>query len=226
MSADAGKDDQVIQHDAGPAGVVPEPGDSLEPMPPADASATSDSPERRELSFRTSGLSIQLEISGTADSRRLTGQLIPRQSAVVDIRHRAGVITVEADALGRFSAESIPSGAVSMRFRLGPPISTGWIALLIQPYPPADQPRAKDHQAPDASARWDSRRTGRRHPGCARRDHGNSAVTSSPCRLVIEARSASDRPCPGQAGQAARCGWGGRPGRDENRTKFLKDHGR
>jgi hypothetical protein len=136
MSADAGKDDQVIQHDAGPAGVVPEPGDSLEPMPPADASAASDSPERRELSFRTSGLSIQLEISGTADSRRLTGQLIPRQSAVVDIRHRAGVITVEADALGRFSAESIPSGAVSMRCRLGTPISTGWIALLTH-YSPA-----------------------------------------------------------------------------------------
>jgi hypothetical protein len=125
----------VIQHDAGPAGVVPEPGDSLEPTPPADASVTSGSPERRELSFRTSGLSIQLEISGTADSRRLTGQLIPRQSAVVDVRHSAGVITVEADAFGRFSADSIPPGAVSLRCRLGIPISTGWIALLIQHAP-------------------------------------------------------------------------------------------
>jgi hypothetical protein len=141
MSADIGKDDQVIQHDAGPAGVVPEPGDSLEPTPPADASATSGSPERRELSFRTSGLSIQLEISGTADSRRLTGQLIPRQSAVVDIRHRAGVITVEADALGRFSAESIPSGTVSMRCRLSNPISTGWVAFLAQVSPAARQGR-------------------------------------------------------------------------------------
>lgn len=141
MSADTGKDDQVIQHDAGPAGVVPEPGDSLEPTPPADASATSGSPERRELSFRTSGLSIQLEISGTADSRRLTGQLIPRQSAVVDIRHPAGVITVEADALGRFSAESIPSGTVSMRCRLSTPISTGWIAFLARVSPAARQGR-------------------------------------------------------------------------------------
>lgn len=139
MSADTGKDDQVIQHDAGPAGVVPEPGDSPEPTPPADASATSGSPERRELSFRTSGLSIQLEISGTTDSRRLTGQLIPRQSAVVDIRHSAGVITVEADALGRFSAECIPSGTVSMRCRLSTPISTGWIAFLAQVSPPPDK---------------------------------------------------------------------------------------
>jgi hypothetical protein len=136
MSADTGKDDQVIQHDAGPTG-VPEPGDSLEPTPPADASAVSCPPERRDLSFRTSGLSIRLEISGTADSRRLTGQLIPRQSAVVDIRHSAGVITVEADALGQFSAESIPPGAVSMRCRLGSPISTGWIALLTRHSPAA-----------------------------------------------------------------------------------------
>src|ERR1700689_4833566 len=129
MSADTGKDDQVIQHDAGPTGVVPEPEDPLEPTPPADASAAHGLPERRELSFRTSGLSIQLEISGTAESRRLTGQLIPRQSAVVDIRHSAGVLTVEADTLGRFSADSIPSGTVSLRCHLGPPITTGWIAL-------------------------------------------------------------------------------------------------
>jgi hypothetical protein len=135
MSADTGKDDQVIQHDAGPAGVVPEPGHPLEPTPPDNASAMSGSPERRELSFRTSGLTIQLEISGTADSRRLSGQLIPRQSAVVDIRHSAGVITVEADALGRFTAESVPPGAVSMRCRLGTPISTGWIALLTRHSP-------------------------------------------------------------------------------------------
>jgi hypothetical protein len=127
MSADTGKDDQVIQHDAGPTGVVPEPGDPLEPT--ADASAAHGSPERRELSFRTSGLSIQLEISGTAQSRRLTGQLIPRQSAAVDIRHSAGVLTVEADTLGRFSADSIPSGTVSLRCHLGTPITTGWIAL-------------------------------------------------------------------------------------------------
>src|ERR1700689_2533649 len=119
MSADTGKDDQVIQHDAGPTGVVPEPEDPLEPAPPADAFAAHGSPERRELSFRTSGLSVQLEISGAADSRRVTGQLIPRQSAVVDIRHSAGMITVEADTLGRFSAESIPPGTVSLRCRLG-----------------------------------------------------------------------------------------------------------
>ena len=82
--------------------------------------------------FRASGLTIELEITGGGDYRRLMGQLIPRQSAVVDIRHGQGVTTVEADTLGRFSAEDIPSGQISLRCRLGSdqaPIVTGWISL-------------------------------------------------------------------------------------------------
>jgi hypothetical protein len=90
-------------------------------------------PEWRQLSFRASGLTIELEITGSGDYRRLIGQLIPRQSAVVDVRHGHGVITVEADSLGRFSAEEVPFGQVSLRCRLGSdqaPIVTGWISLL------------------------------------------------------------------------------------------------
>jgi hypothetical protein len=90
-------------------------------------------PEWRQLSFRASGLTIELEITGSGDFRRLIGQLIPRQSAVVDIRHGHGVISVEADPLGRFSAEEVPFGQVSLRCRLGSdqaPIVTGWISLL------------------------------------------------------------------------------------------------
>jgi hypothetical protein len=82
--------------------------------------------------FRASGMTIELEITGGGDYRRLMGQLIPRQSAVVDIRHGQGVTTVEADTLGRFSAEDIPSGQISLRCRLGSdqaPIVTGWISL-------------------------------------------------------------------------------------------------
>jgi hypothetical protein len=77
-------------------------------------------------------LTIELEITGGGDYRRLMGQLIPRQSAVVDIRHGQGVTNVEADTLGRFSAEDIPSGQISLRCRLGSdqaPIVTGWISL-------------------------------------------------------------------------------------------------
>ena len=62
-------------------------------------------PQRQRLSFRTSGLAVDLEIAGTGESRRLTGQLIPGQAAVVEIR---SVITVEADAHGRFSTDALP----------------------------------------------------------------------------------------------------------------------
>jgi hypothetical protein len=98
------------------------------------ASAVRGSPEWRQLSFPASGLTIELEITGNGDSRRLMGQLIPRQPAVVDIRHADGVITVEADELGRFSAEAVPLGQISLRSRLGPvtdqsPVVTGWITV-------------------------------------------------------------------------------------------------
>ena len=100
----------------------------------AGASAVRGSPEWRQLSFRASGLTIELEITGTGDERRLTGQLIPRQPAVVNIRHAGGVITVEADELGRFSAEAVPPGQISLRSRLGPAtdqssVVTGWVSI-------------------------------------------------------------------------------------------------
>lgn len=89
-------------------------------------------PEWRQLSFRASGLTIELEITGGGEYRRLVGQLIPRQSAAVDIRHGQGVITVAADTLGRFSADEVPFGQISLRCRLGSdqsPVVTGWITL-------------------------------------------------------------------------------------------------
>ena len=100
----------------------------------AGASAVRGSPEWRQLSFPASGLTIELEITGSEGNRRLMGQLIPRQPAVVDIRHADGVITVEADELGRFSAEAVPPGQISLRSRLGPvtdksPVVTGWITV-------------------------------------------------------------------------------------------------
>ena len=116
-------------HDAGSAELDPQALSSE--VPPG--SAMRGGPEWRQLSFRASGLTIELEITGSGDFRRLIGQLIPRQSAVVDIRHGRGVITVEADTLGRFSAEEVPFGQISLRCRLGSdqaPIVTGWISLL------------------------------------------------------------------------------------------------
>jgi hypothetical protein len=118
----------VSTHDARPTELVPEP--SLL----AEAAAVRGSPEWRQLSFRASGLTIELEITGSGDHRQLIGQLIPRQPALVEVRHADGVITVAADAVGRFSAEIVPLGQISLRCRLGPDtdqssVVTGWITI-------------------------------------------------------------------------------------------------
>jgi hypothetical protein len=97
----------------------------------ADANMTAEAGGPRRVSFRTSGLVIELEITGSGESRQMAGRLIPAQSGVVEIR---GVVAVEADARGRFTAEAMPPGQVSVRCRLGTDadharIATGWVAL-------------------------------------------------------------------------------------------------
>ena len=87
--------------------------------------------ERRRVSFRTSGLVIELEITGTGESRRLAGRLIPAQPGVVEIR---GVVSAETDERGQFTADVVPAGQVSVRCRLGTEadhgrVATGWVDL-------------------------------------------------------------------------------------------------
>lgn len=101
----------------------------------ADANGPAEAAGQRRVSFRTSGLVIELEITGSGETRRMAGRLIPAQSGVVEIR---GVVTVEADARGRFTAEVVPPGQVSVRCRLGTDadrarIATGWVALEAPP---------------------------------------------------------------------------------------------
>ena len=88
----------------------------------------------RMLSFRASSLTIQFDVTGTRASRRLVGQLVPPQPASVDIRQGDTTVTVVADELGRFSAESLQAGPVSLRCRpesatAGPPVVTDWVTI-------------------------------------------------------------------------------------------------
>ena len=66
--------------------------------------------------------------------RQLVGQLVPPQAAEIEVRHAAGTTTIQADQLGRFHADAIGSGPVSLRCRLaaappGPPVVTEWVPL-------------------------------------------------------------------------------------------------
>jgi hypothetical protein len=119
----------VNPDDARPGGLM------AEANVPADVAGQGGAVERRRVSFRTSGLMIELEIAGSGGSRQMTGRLIPAQSGVVEIR---GVVAVEADARGRFTAEAVPPGQVSVRCRLGTEadraqVATGWVALEAAP---------------------------------------------------------------------------------------------
>jgi hypothetical protein len=84
--------------------------------------------------FDTGDLSLEIEIEpGTrAGSWRLVGQLIPASPARIQIRQqRAEPVWVDADDLGRFTADHLASGSLSlMCMREGTRAAvTEWIAI-------------------------------------------------------------------------------------------------
>jgi hypothetical protein len=87
----------------------------------------------RQITFESSDLTIELEVTVISDRRRIVGQLIPTQPAAVEIRHPSGQVSVEADELGRFMAEGIIVGPVSLGCTLegggGKTVNTDWIVI-------------------------------------------------------------------------------------------------
>jgi hypothetical protein len=88
----------------------------------------------RLLSFRAGGLTIEVEVTVTGSTRGLTGQIVPPQLATVQIRHRDGAVTRQADELGCFSADSLPAGPVRLSCRMAaaagrPPVVTDWLPI-------------------------------------------------------------------------------------------------
>lgn len=88
----------------------------------------------RLMTFSSPGLEIEVEVASLGSRRQLVGQLVPPQAAEIEVRHGGGTTTIQADQLGRFSADAIGSGPVSLRCRLavappGPPVVTEWVPL-------------------------------------------------------------------------------------------------
>ena len=83
----------------------------------------------RQLTFSADGLTIELEVGGSA--RGVVGQLVPAQAASIEVRHEAGSSFVASDDLGRFGIERVPDGPVSLRLRAagGGRIATDWVRL-------------------------------------------------------------------------------------------------
>jgi hypothetical protein len=99
-----------------------------------DATLVRGSPERRLISFRASGVGIDVEITIAAAGRAVLGQIMPARRAAVEIRNPQGKVTVEADELGRFRSGPLPAGPMSLRLSLaadasGSPVVTDWLAI-------------------------------------------------------------------------------------------------
>ncbi|HUK68683.1 MAG TPA: hypothetical protein VLW50_08025 [Streptosporangiaceae bacterium] len=80
-----------------------------------DAAVVRGTQQARLLSFRSSDLTIEVEVTATGSQRTLIGQLIPPRQAAIEIRHGDDVATLDADELGRFSAGPLHAGPISLR---------------------------------------------------------------------------------------------------------------
>jgi hypothetical protein len=107
--------------------------DSAESDPRSAVARASKSP--RLLTFEAPGLTVELEVTVVGMQRRLIGQLVPPQRALVTVRqHQGSTVAIEADVLGRFRAEELPAGLCSLRCHLAGAgedefVVTDWITL-------------------------------------------------------------------------------------------------
>lgn len=67
----------------------------------------------RQMTFRAPGMEIEMMVMAEG-VRRLVGQLVPPQQAVVELRRGESVRETATDGLGRFSFEGVPTGPVQV----------------------------------------------------------------------------------------------------------------
>jgi hypothetical protein len=94
--------------------------------------ATRGNEHARLLTFEANGLTLDVQVTGSGQGRRIVGQLTPPQRLGVVIRQDADVTELDADELGRFSGPlrdgpfSLLCGASANRDR---PVVTDWVSL-------------------------------------------------------------------------------------------------
>ena len=86
----------------------------------------------RQLSF--AGRDVTVEIEAVPGGRRVIGQVAPGAGGEVEVRHRTGSVRAPIDELGRFAADGVTGGPVSLRCRVDLPdgelvTETEWILL-------------------------------------------------------------------------------------------------
>jgi hypothetical protein len=96
--------------------------------PSAVAGTRSEAASIRALTFASSRLTIELEVTGDS----LVGQVVPTQVAAIEVQARDGAgATTTSDEIGCFSISPLPGGAFRLRCQTqaGVDVLTGWITL-------------------------------------------------------------------------------------------------
>lgn len=91
----------------------------------------------RLLTFTAGAATLVVEVAehvrGAGIGRRLLGQILSPRPAEVEVRHAAGTTSVTADEFGRFRAEEVPPGPISLACRFGgalqPQLVTSWVTI-------------------------------------------------------------------------------------------------
>ena len=86
--------------------------------------------EARLLTFECGDVTVEIELADGSGGR-LNGQLVPPQSAEIEIRYAGGSLTLTASAAGRFWVTALPRGPISLLCRLadGTIVQTEWVVL-------------------------------------------------------------------------------------------------
>lgn len=88
----------------------------------------------RLVTFQAEVLAVDLEVAPTGNTCTCTGQIVPARQGHVLVRHGGGEVEVEADEIGRFRAEHVARGPVSLRITVGEGadrhvVDTSWLTI-------------------------------------------------------------------------------------------------
>jgi len=86
----------------------------------------------RLMTFEAPGLTIEVEAIDDGGRRKIVGQLVPRQPALVEVTHAAGTVSATADAGGRFLAKGVAPGPICLQVRGtagGVTVTTDWVVV-------------------------------------------------------------------------------------------------
>ncbi|MBC6462387.1 hypothetical protein [Actinomadura sp. HBU206391] len=85
----------------------------------------------RLLTFGGADLEVEVEVSGAGRDLELVGRLSPPAPAQVRVRHLSGELTARVDRTGHFIVSGVPSGLLSLVFRLpdAGSIVTSWVRV-------------------------------------------------------------------------------------------------